>query len=271
MSPATWIGFLISESGFGLAVAPRTRLQQQLESGRDTFAHLLRTWHKRNGWPHTMVPRLGQYMQLGRVHASQISMLKHCKLANPGPEVFLTIGSVNCWLWSWSPNHLQDLPLANCTEAELLQRHPPVALVDGAGQPLGPGQLLEIFTGLTSPPPAFDLRIAEQEAAALCGALSDWLAGGQSWRQCKAQVLAAYPVERPQRRQQFEAVLSGQKDYTATELEAELDDLHRTACAMAEGKTPWAKVPGTIDQFLNQLRHQGCGPAADGDGGVPSC
>ncbi len=268
MSPATWIGFLTSESGFGLAVAPRTRLHQQLESGRDAFAHLLRTWHQRNGWPHTMVPRLGQHMQLGRVHASQISMLKHCKLANPGPEVFLTIGSVNRWLWRWSPNRqLRDLPLANCPEAELLQRYPPVALLDGAGQPLGPGQLLEIFTGLTPPPPAFDLRITEAEASGLCGALSNWLTGGQPWRQCKNQVLAAYPVERPKRRQQFEAVLSGQKDYSATELEAELDDLHRTACLMAERPVPWAKAPGTVDQFLNQLRQQGCGPAAAGDGG----
>lgn len=248
-------------------MATRTRLQQQLDSGRDAFAHLLRTWHQRNGWPHVMVPRLGQHMQLGRVHASQISMLKHRKLANPGPEVFLAIGRVNCWLWPWSPNRkLRDLPLTNCPEAELLQRYPPVALLDGAGQPLGPGQLLEIFTGLATLPPAFDLRIAEQEASALCGALSDWLTGGQPWRQCKAQVLDAYPVARPQRRQQFEAVLSGQMDYTAPELEAELDDLHRTACAMAEGAAPWAKAPGTIDQFLSQLRQRGCGPDTDGDG-----
>lgn len=247
-------------------MAPRTRLQQQLESGRSAFAHLLRTWHQRNGWTHTIVPRLGQSLQLGRVHASQISMLKHCKLANPGPEVFLTIGCVNHWLWPWSPSQqLRDLPLTNCPEAELLQRYPPVALLDGAGQPLGPGQLLEIFTGLATPPPAFDLRIAEQEAAALSGALSDWLTGGQPWRQCKGQVLAAYPVERPERRQQFEAVLSGQKDYMATQLEAELDDLHRTACAMAAGTVPWAQAPGTIDQFLNQLRQRGRSPVGEED------
>ena len=204
-----------------------------------------------------MIPRLGEHMQLGRVHASQISMLKHCKLANPGPEVFLTIGSVNRWLWPWSPNQqLRDLPLIDCPEAELLQRYPPVTLLDGADQPLGPGQLLEIFTGLTAPPPAFDLRIAEQEASDLSSALSDWFTGRQPWRQCKQQVLAAYPVERAQRRKQLEAVLSGQKDYTSIELEVELDDLHRTACIMAEGAAPWAKAPGTIDQFLNQLRQQ---------------
>ena len=270
--PGYGLGFLRWESGFGLGVAPRTRLQQQLESGRDAFAHLLRAWHKRNGWPHTMVPRLGQHMQLGRVHPSQISMLKHSKLVKPGPEVFLTIGRVNRWLWPWSPSRsLRDLPLAGCPEGELLERNPPVALLDESGQPLGPGQFLEIFTGLTTPPPSFDLRIGEQEATALCGALSDWLTGCQPWRQCKAQVLAAYPVERSQRRQQFEAVLSGQKDYTATELEAELDDLHRTACAMAEGAAPWAKTPGTIDQFLSQLRQQSCGPDADGEGISSRC
>jgi len=205
-------------------------------------------------------------MQLGRVHASQISMLKNRKLANPGPEVFLAIGGVNRWLRTWSPSRqLRDLPPANCTEAELLQRYPPVALLDGTGQPLGPGQLLEIFTGLATLPPAFDLRIGEQEASVLCGALGDWFTGGQPWRQCKARVLAAYPVARPRRRQQFEAVLSGQMDYTATELEAELDDLHRTACAMAEEAAPWAKAPGAIDQFLSQLRQSGCSPDAEAD------
>lgn len=253
-------------------MAPPSRLQQQLDSGRDAFAHLLRTWHQRNGWPHTMVPRLGQHMQLGRVHASQISMLKNRKLANPGPEVFLAIGGVNRWLRTWSPSRqLRDLPPANCPEAELLQRYPPVALLDGAGQPLGPGQLLEIFTGLVTLPPAFDLRIGEQEASVLCGALGDWFTGGQPWRQCKAQVLAAYPVARPRRRQQFEAVLSGQMDYTATELEAELDDLHRTACAMAEEAAPWATAPGTIDQFLSQLRQSGCSPDTEADGASRCC
>jgi len=211
-------------------------------------------------------------MQLGRVHASQISMLKNRKLANPGPEVFLAIGGVNRWLRTWSPSRqLRDLPPANCPEAELLQRYPPVALLDGAGQPLGPGQLLEIFTGLVTLPPAFDLRIGEQEASVLCGALGDWFTGGQPWRQCKAQVLAAYPVARPRRRQQFEAVLSGQMDYTATELEAELDDLHRTACAMAEEAAPWATAPGTIDQFLSQLRQSGCSPDTEADGASRCC
>jgi len=217
-----------------------------------------------------MVPRLGQHLQLGRVHGSQISMLKRCKLVNPGPEVFLALGSVNRWLWPWVPDEkLQDPHLVGLPEAELLERHPPVSLIDGAGQPLGPGQLLEIFMGLASLPPAFDLRITEEEAPALCAALGDWLTRRQPWRQCKLQILQSYPVERPQRRQRFEAVISGQKDYTAAELELELDDLHRTASAMAGGLNPWVSPPGTIDQFLQKLRQQGYVPAGEEENPSP--
>ena len=62
---------------------------------RQSFAHLIRVWHERNGWNHKVLPALAEALDLGRVHNSQISMLRNGKLASPGPEVFLALGRIN--------------------------------------------------------------------------------------------------------------------------------------------------------------------------------
>jgi hypothetical protein len=103
---------------------------------------------------------------------------------------------------------------------------------DEAGRVLGAGELLEVFVGLRLPPPAFDLRIDEAEAPALSGALAMLFTAGRPWRQCREQLLAAYPVGKRQRRQRFAEVMAGQSDYSADELDAELPDLRRTLAAL---------------------------------------
>ena len=247
-------------------MATENPLSQRLESGRSTFAHLMRVWHQRNGWPHSVLPRLAERLQLGRVHGSQISMFKNSKLPSPGPEVFLALGGVNAWLWPWSPEvQLQEPRLAGTSELELLRKHPPLALLDNNGKPLGPGQFLEIFTGLTAPPAAFDLRIAAHEGQTLSAAIAACLTASQPWRHCKQEVLAAYPVGQRRRRLRFAAVMAGQEDYTAAELEAELQDLYRTALSLDRITTDCGATQGemSIDQFLQTLRTQ-AGAATDG-------
>ena len=241
-------------------MATENPLLQQLEVGRNAFAHLMRVWHQRNGWSHSVLPHLAHRLLLGRVHASQISMFKNSKLLSPGPEVFLALGGVNGWLWPWCPEQqLKEPRLAGTTELELLRRHPPLALLNNNGRPLGPGQFLEIFTGLTAPPAAFDLRIEAHEGPTLSGALAECLTASQVWRQCKHQVLAAYPVEQRRRRQRFAAVMAGQDDYTAPELETELQDLYQTAISLGRisgNGGPTQPCMG-IDEFLQMLRkHQ---------------
>ena len=227
----------------------------EIESGRVAFAHLIRVWHARNGWSHRVLPALAETLALGRVHNSQLSMLRNGKLASPGPEVFLALGGVNRWLAIQAPNGrlnreraellLQGLP-------ELVEALATSALPvrESEGRELGPGDLLEVFVGLRPPPPAFDLRIDEAEASALSAALATLFTAGRPWRQCREQLLAAYPVARRQRRERFAAVMAGQSDYSATDLDSELPDLRRTLAALgAAGDEELAP-----DQFLDLLR-----------------
>ena len=235
------------------------------------FAHLIRLWHSSNGWSHRVLPGLAEALELGRVHNSQLSMLRNGKLASPGPEVFLALGSINAWLAAEAPEGQLEVERAE----RLLDGHPELieALRDSAlpvrdpdGAVLGPGDLLEVFVGLRPPPPAFDLRISEEEAPALSAALALLLTAGQPWRLCREPLLAAYPAERRQRRERFAAVMAGQADYGAADLEAELPDLRRTLVALGvagEGDL-------SAERFLELLRRRaGANGAAPGNGAAP--
>jgi hypothetical protein len=249
--------------------------QAEIESGREAFAYLIRAWHERNGWSHRVLPGLAEALDLGRIHSSQVSMLRNRKLASPGPEVFLALGRLNQWLAHRSAvtgaaagQARADAPAGTEASGALpdagttaLQGHPDLLealgqgalpLLDDAGEPLGPGALLEIFVGLRPPPRAFDLRIADGEATALSAALAELLTAGRPWRLCRDQVLAAYPVPTTQRRERFAAVMSGQRDYSAAELDAELMDLHRTLVGLGVA----AEQEISADRFLGLLRQK---------------
>jgi hypothetical protein len=230
--------------------------RDDIAAGRVAFAHLIRLWHGRNGWSHRVLPALAEALDLGRVHNSQLSMLRNGKLASPGPEVFLALGRINQLLAREAAGG--GLSPALCQE---LAGHPELlAALEGSAQPvqapgetvLGPGELLEIFVGLRQPPPACDLRIAEEEAAVLSGALADLFTAGRPWRLCREQVLAAYPVAKRQRRERFAEVMAGQRDYNAAELDAELPDLRHTLAALG-GAGEGGLEP---DQFLELLRQK---------------
>ncbi|MCX5953239.1 MAG: hypothetical protein NTZ40_07060 [Cyanobacteria bacterium] len=228
-----------------------------IASGRIAFAHLIRMWHARNGWSHRVLPSLAEHLDLGRVHNSQLSMLRNGKLASPGPEVFLALGGINRWLAEQAPAGQLDqayLQTALAGHPDLIE-----ALATGAdavrdpqGGVLGAGDLLEVFVGLRPAPPAFNLSIREEEAATLSAALADLLTAGRPWRQCRDELLAAYPVGRRGRRDRFAAVMAGQQEYGATELEAELPDLRRTLAQLG-GSVAVELGP---ERFLELLRNR---------------
>jgi hypothetical protein len=230
--------------------------RDDLTAGRVAFAHMIRVWHGRNGWSHRVLPALAEALDLGRVHNSQLSMLRNGKLASPGPEVFLALGRINRILaeeaagGQISPGLRQRL----AAHPELLAALETSALpVQAPGEPvLGPGELLEVFVGLRAPPAAFDLRIAEAEAAALSAALADLFCAGRPWRLCREPVLAAYPVGKRQRRERFAEVMAGQRDYSAAELDAELPDLRLTLAALGAAGADELEP----DQFLELLRRR---------------
>ena len=224
--------------------------QEEIASGREAFGHLIKVWHERNGWSNRILPGLANALDLGRIHNSQVSMLRNRKLAAPGPEVFLALGRINQWLGSAASRRSPSLAGHPELAAALEGGDRPLCADDGT--PLGPGPLLEIFVGMQPPPAAFDLRIAEAEAAALSSALAELLSAGQPWRACREQILAAYPVEKAQRRERFAAVMAGQRDYSSAELDGELLDLHRTLLSLGVASEPELSA----DQFLVALRNK---------------
>ncbi len=213
--------------------------KDRLDEGRRAMAHLIHVWHERNGWSHKVLPALADALDLGRVHNSQISNLRNGKLASPGPEVFLALGQANAILDGGLESIQEHLAEVHPDLLKVLEVSA-VPVVSANGNPLGAGELLEIFVGLAPLPPGFDWRIHEGEAAGLSAALADTLCAGRSWRQCRDQVMTAYPVGKSQRRERFAAVMAGLRDYSADELDGEFLDLHATHLALngQDGETP---------------------------------
>ena len=227
--------------------------RDDLAAGRIAFAHLIRVWHERNGWNHKVLPALAEVLDLGRVHNSQISMLRNGKLASPGPEVFLALGRINQLLaFEAGPPGLSEVLRQRLLERpELLAALENSALcVQGESQPvLGPGEFLEVFVGLRPPPASFDLRIAAEEAAELSAALALLFTGGQPWRLCRDTVLEAYPASKRPRRDRFTEVMAGLRDYTANELEAELPDLLLTARRLGLAGAAGLEADGLLERL----------------------
>jgi hypothetical protein len=241
--------------------------RDELEAGRDAFGHLIRVWHERNGWSQRVLPALAERLELGRVHNSQLSNLRNRKLASPGPELFVALGRINQMLAQEGGVEGPSPQLAGqlADQPELLSalHASALPLLADNGQPLGPAQLFEIFVGLRQPPSAFDLRIAEAEAAGLSAALAELFTAGRPWRSCRDQLLEAYPAEKRQRRERFAEVMAGQRDYTAAELDGELADLRRTLAVLGAAD----EQALSADQFLELLRQKARQHQRPGGGG----
>ncbi len=228
----------------------KSGFRDELIAGRRAMAHLIHVWHERNAWSHKVVPALAESLDLGRVHSSQISNLRNGKLVSPSPEVFFALGKVNKSLSLGLEKIKNQLSIVN---PELLK-----ILVDSAipvegndGNSLSAGDFFEIFVGLASLPSSFDWFIEDNEASVLSASLADYLCKGKSWRICREEVMAAYPVSKKQRRERFAEVMAGLRDYTAEELDGELLDLHATNRALNA-----IAVEGA-DNFLESLRQRG--------------
>jgi hypothetical protein len=202
-----------------------------------------------------VLPALADALDLGRVHNSQLSNLRNRKLASPGPELFVALGRINQLLaeaaaqgsaGDWAEPLADQPELLSALQASAL----PLLADDGSA--LGPAQLFEIFVGLRALPAGFDLRIQAAEAAGLSAALAELFTAGRPWRLCREPVMAAYPVEKRQRRERFAEVMAGQRDFSAEELDAELNDLRLTLAAL--GATQKEEL--SADQFLELLRQK---------------
>ncbi len=221
--------------------------RDRLSNGRRAMAHLIRIWHERNGWSHKVLPALADALELGRLHSSQISNLRNGKLISPGPEVFLALAQVNGVLYLGIDSISEHLEKVHPQLLKVLSDSS-IPLLDDQGQPLRAGELLEIFLGLIPLPLSFDWFIEDHEAEALSVAIGDCFCKGQSWRKCRKEVMAAYPIKKTFRQERFAKVMSGLSDYTAEELDSELFDLYATYIALG------GSSDNGIKGFIQQLR-----------------
>ncbi|WP_036919587.1 MULTISPECIES: hypothetical protein [unclassified Prochlorococcus] len=221
--------------------------RDRLVKGRRSMAHLIHIWHERNGWSHKVLPALSDCLDLGRVHNSQISNLRNGKLASPGPEVFLALSQVNHILYQ-GIDVIRDRLEDDNPELLKVLLESALPLLGDDETPLSAGHLFEIFVGLAPLPSLFDWFIEEEEAGNISAALADSFCNRRSWRQCREEVMAAYPVKTVERRKRFAAVMAGLKDYTAEELDGELLDLFATHQKIAQSTFQ------TADLFLQSLR-----------------
>ena len=205
--------------------------RDRLSDGRRAMAHLIHVWHERNGWSHKVLPALAECLNLGRVHNSQISNLRNGKLAAPGPEVFLALAEANAVLYKGLDSIRKRLAEDHPELLKVLLDSA-IPLTDDDSKPLGAGSLFEIFLGVAPLPKCFDWFIEDHEAPWLSAALSEYLCNGRSWRQCRDEVMDAYPIPKAQRRERFAEVMSGLRDYSAEQLDGELLDLHSTYLAL---------------------------------------
>ena len=221
--------------------------RQKMSDGRRAMAHLVHIWHERNGWSHKVLPALAECLDLGSVHSSQLSNLRNGKLASPRPEVFLALAQANKVLFSGT--YLIKDTLAEI-HPELLKvlSESSLPLVGDDGNPLSAGVFLEIFLGLAPLPKGFDWFIEDQEASILSAALADYLCNKRPWRYCRDELMHAYVINKPERRERFAEVMAGLRDYTAVELDGELLDLYATYVALGR-----EKCDGVVG-FLDILR-----------------
>ncbi len=221
--------------------------RDRLSDGRRAMAHLIHVWHERNGWSHKVLPALSECLDLGKVHSSQISNLRNGKLASPGPEVFLALSQANLALHQGLGSIRDHL---NKVHPELLKvlEEGGTALEGNDGRPLSAGEFFEIFVGLAPLPSCFDWFIEDHESEKLSAALAECFCNGKSWRHCRHQIMAAYPVNKSHRRERFAEVMAGLRDYTAEELDGELLDLYATRNNLAKDF-----IDGP-DNFLKYLR-----------------
>lgn len=228
--------------------------RDELEAGRDSFGHLIRVWHERNGWSQRVLPALAERLELGRVHNSQLSNLRNRKLASPGPELFVALGRINELLAAQGNRGLSaELEQQIGDQPELLEalQNSALPVLSDDAHAFGPADLFEIFVGLKQLPRSLDIRIKESEASELSSALAELFTAGRPWRLCRDQILAAYQVTKRQRRERFADVMAGQREYSAEELNEELQDLLDLLAALSEDNDMASFSP---DQLLELLR-----------------
>jgi len=129
------------------SLAPTTTPLETFEQGNQTFGLLFTRWMDTNRWSHPVMVLLAKACldNVGWLHSSQISGLRHVKLASPGPRTFIAIERLNYYVHRYATTKtlLPNTSSSNFyTEAYAITEN-------GAPPPLG--WWVEVFCGQRIP------------------------------------------------------------------------------------------------------------------------
>lgn len=111
--------------------------------GNRTFSLLFVRWMDTNGWSHPTMVSLARAALYGAswLHSSQISGLRHVKLASPGPRTFIAIERLNYYLHRYAT---EKLLIPNTPSSNAYQK---AYAITEDGKPPELGWWVEVFCG----------------------------------------------------------------------------------------------------------------------------
>ena len=130
--------------------------------GTQTFSLLFTRWMDTNGWSHPVMVSLAKACMgdVGWLHSSQISALRHNKITSPGPRTFIAIERLNYYVHRYATTKKL---LPNTSSSNFYAE---AFAITEDGKPPELGWWVEVFCGVRTPKD-IDLRQAyftEREA-----------------------------------------------------------------------------------------------------------
>ena len=224
-----------------LMPSPLAGHESRFEEGNKVFARLFSRWMDMNSWSHPVMVGLarGCMGDVGWLHSSQISGLRHARLRSPGPRTFIAIAELNHALWEYQTKK----KLIPGTTSSNAYRDPYVITENGHAPSVG--WWVEVFCGTRAPQeisldtPEFTEAQAEAVSKALAryirrlAALSDY----DPVDDLDAVIREHYPSRERDRVETIKQVLKGTKTFHAPELAAEMEALTQMSSSMSGVRT----------------------------------
>jgi hypothetical protein len=214
--------------------------------------------------------------EVGNLHASQVSHLRHGKLKMLGVKCVDALGRINqaAWVFHRQPALLERMgtaPLTPRIEA-ILRRYDPL-VHPGREEPLGAADYMALYLGYLQLPVEAPLQLSEEQSAALAARIGVWLDGqlteqGLSFREAARRLRLAWPGE-ASGAERLIRVIGGMEDYTPRQLSEEWERIAVASAAvleleadartlaerlLSEGQTPQARKPQQPQQGTRTVR-----------------
>lgn len=224
---------------------PDTDFGQLFEGGLTTFSRLFTLWMDKNDWSHPVMVALarGCLGDVGWLHSSQISGLRHAKLRSPGPRTFVAIAELNRCLWEYR-EHKRLLPGSDSSNFYQEQ-----FVITEDGLPPSLGWFVEIFCGTRVPKdiPLDRPMFSSDKAAAISKDLARRIRrlivqkGDDPIDDLDEILRHCYPIRETARLRRVKELLTGGRPLSPDELSDEIDAI-ATLCKNLGGLSDPAEL-----------------------------